>query len=68
MRGDKLKEREKQITKMGDGHTTQTTMTINFCVLLSQFKNVPEVLKVHVNESFKKSTFFKSFFFQAVKN
>ena len=30
--------------------------------------HVPEVLNVHVNESKKKSTFFRKIFFQAVKN
>ena len=30
--------------------------------------NVPEVVKVHVNESKKKYTFFRKIFFQAVKD
>ena len=34
----------------------------------SQVKYVPEVLNVHVNESKRKTTFFRKIFFQTVKN
>ena len=39
-----------------------------FCLHIGIYTYVPEVLNVHMNESKKKSTFFRRIFFQAVKN
>ena len=47
------------------------TLPINLSrttLMIHEKNNVPEVLNVRVNESKKKSTFFKKIFFQAAKN